>query len=597
MKFNEETFRYTTTTPSISFSVNPNPRREISRRRNDSVKSDRKVRNSERRKDSSLNSTKTSSEKNKKSNEKFVNSKESLESLSNHKTSLVEVVVTGNDVNDKINVAISKTEEISQKSPEKLKSVKALETVEEKSPIKPSKCIEPFKLELKIERKKSPKRIEKPKVNIFLEDSDEVDEFESSAIEVISKWSSPPRLSNEDKVPRIVPAPIMELKTLNPNMPVVVESPERSPVFPIPRTASLFESSSATMEKSLTPSPPSKPTKVRNVCSFLSDIASGNMFSGLGLGSGLYDDKDTSTGLSLDDYKLEQDLELPEIKQLERSIKLDIESIMEPDTTAGKSLEKALVKSATTPSDSSDSGDSDSDTSSSSSDSSDDTTSESEESSEESSDDDVPSFTRGFGRFDASSMPMVTQIKPVVTPATPMPQAAAVMSRFQPQQSVIKPPILATNITGPFYAPNSVHTLPTATTPFTFGLSTFPIPFKIYSLRDNTNGDMVFPSPIQPLVAVTTPTVEKSTEKEKRSERDKRERERKRSRSHSRDRDKKRAKDDRKKSPPRKRSLSPSKKRHSDDRSRQAEERKDARRRDSSPRHSSHSSRTSHGSR
>lgn len=601
IKFIGDTFRYTKTLPSVSFSVNPNPRRDISRRRNDSVRSDKKARDSERRK---VSPKRTKEKTSKKSDEKISKpeTKESLES--NHKTpSSKEVEVKQNENADKINVSIVETEEATQqKSPVKLKANNTPDKDEVKSPTKPSKSNEPFKLELKIERKKSPKRIEKPKVNIFLEDSDEVDEFESSAREVISKWSSP-ILLNEDKVPEIVPAPIVETKTNDPKIPEVVESPERSPVFPISHSANIFEPSSVTMEKSPTPSPPLKPTKVRNVCSFLSDIASGSMFSGLGLGSGMYDDRETSAGLNLDDYKVEQERELPEIKQLERSIKLDIESIMEPDTTAGKMLEKALAKSATTPSDASDSDESDSDTSSSS-DSSDDTTSESEESSEESSDDDVPTFTRGFGRFDASSMPMVTQIKPTSVPATPTTQAA-VVSRFQPQQSVIKPPGLATNLIRPFYAPNLapnyVQTLPTATAPFTVGMGSlsFPIPFKIYSLRDNTNCEMVFPSPVQPVVAVTTPTADKSSsEKERKTERDRRDRERKRSRSqsHSRDRDKKRVKDDRKKSPTRRRSQSPNKKR-SDDRGRQIEERKDSRRRDSSPRHSSHSSRVSYGSR
>lgn len=599
-------FRYTKTLPSVSFSVNPNPRRDNRRKQNDSVKSVKKSRDSERRKVSPKRS-KGPKEKTSKNSEEKISKPEIIESLeSNHNKSSTskEIEVKQNQNDIEINLSIvDKIEETQQKSEAELKIIKSPEKVEENSPIKSSKLIEPFKLELKIERKKSPRKIEKPKVNIFLEDSDEVDEFESSAREVISKWSSP-LLTNDDKVPKIVPAPNVETKTPDLKIPEMVESPERSPILPIPLTANIFKTSSVTMEKSPTPSPPLKPSKVRNVCSFLSDIASGSMFPGLGLGSGLYDERETSAGLNLEDYKLEEERELPEIKQLERSIKLDIESIMEPDTTAGKMLENALAKSETTPSDASESDDSDSDTSSSS-DSSDDTTSESEESSEESSDDDVPTFTRGFGRFDASSMPMVTQIKPVTAPVTPISQAAAIISRFQPQQSAIKPPGLATNLIRPFYAPNLapnyVQTLPTATTPFTVGLGTlsFPIPFKIYSLRDNNNCDMVFPSPVQP-VAVTTPTVEKiSSERDKKSERDKRDKERKRSRSrsHSRERDKKRAKDDRKKSPSKRRSPSPNKKRHSDDRSRQTEERKDARRRDSSPRHSSHSSRVSHGSR
>lgn len=493
--------------------------------------------------------------------------------------------------------AVKSTSKSPLKSPVKLqkpaddeKIVKPSETSSEKSSEIFEKPSETLKVELKIERKKSPKRIEKPKVNIFLEDSDEVDEFESiiDAAQVKSKWSSPEVVKNNEEIPQIVPAPITEFKRILPEIPVVIESPEPSPVAQIPLSNNLFESTSLTIEKSPTPSPPPKPAKVRNVCSFLSDIASGNMFSGLGLGSGLYDEDNSIAGLNLENYKAETEVKVPEGKSL-NIIKFDVISLMEPDTTAER-VEKLQSRNVD-----SDSDESDSDSSDSSSSDSDDTTSESEVSSEESSDDEVPSFTRGFGRFDASSMPMVTQIKPTTVMPTPV-TTTVTTSRFQPQQSVIKPPGLVTNVTKPALYTPAIHqpVMPTVATPFSVGSFPFPIPFKIYSLRDCS---MVFPgSVVQPVVTpVPTPVSEKS---DKKSTIDRREKERKRSRSHSRERDKKRLKDDRRKSPaPRRRSQSPAKKRHSDDRPRQLDEKKDARIRDPSPRHASHSSRSSYGSR
>ena len=589
-------FRYTKTSPSISYAENPNSHRSKNNSEKKEVKSDEKTKKDDEKSKKNVKSSKDSKEKPKDSDKKLVKtpSKESLdvnnkkpESNEKHEPEVKKL----DEKNDKkIELDKEKQESVSKsplkpnKSPEKLKIPKTPEKLEEK----PS---EKLKVELKIERKKSPRRIEKPKVNIFLEDSDEVDEFEKITTEVKSRWSSPEMFKPVAEVPQIVPAPIVEYKMSDPEIPVVVESPERSPVIPN-LSNNIFDPSLVTMEKSPTPSPPPRPTKVRNVCSFLSDIASGNMFSGLGLGSGLYDNDSSIVGLklSLD----ETAAQLPEVKKLERKIIFETDKIMEPDTTADKLVDKAPEKVTSD----SDSDDSDSDTSSSSDSDSDDTTSESEDSSEESSDDDVPSFTRGFGRFDASSMPMVTQIKPTTAAATPTTHTV-VASRFQPHQSIVKPPGLLTSITKPtLYTPATVQAMPTVATPFSVGAFAFPIPFKIYSLRDN-NSEMIFPSSIQPPATVVTPsptpTSDKS-EKDKKSTSDKDRRERKRSRSHSRDRDKKRFKDDRRKTPPRKRSTSPSKKRHADDR-RQTEERKDSRRRDSSPRHSSHSSRSSHASR
>lgn len=472
------------------------------------------------------------------------------------------------------------------KSPEKQQKtpVKLPEISNEKSPEKAKK--ERLKVEMKIERKKSPKKIEKPKVNIFLEDSDEVNEFE--ALEVKSKWSSPLIVQQEDGIPQIVPAPTVEIKINSsflgiPN--AVVEPPEKSQSLPAQLTDNLFAASSVHIGKSPTPSPPPKPSKVRNVCSFLSDIASGNIFSGLGLGSGLYDDDSKNLGLKIKDSRAESEVKLPEVKKLNHKLNLDLDCIMEPDTTADKIVEKLPEKRPSSDGES-DSDDSDSDTSSSSDSDSDDNTSESEESSDESSDDEVPAFTQGFGRFNSSSMPMVTQMK-LSTFEAPAIQNATIPSRFQSHCNTVKPPGMLTRNQSqeskPCIYPNMAPALPTVQSPFTIGQLQFPIPFKIYSLRD-TNNSEVFPTAVQPIATVIPPA-----EEEKVAERDRRDK--RRSRSHSRERDRKRLKDDRRKTPPPPRRLSPSpnKKRQIDDR-----KQIDSRRMEPSPRHSS---RASHNSR
>lgn len=468
-------------------------------------------------------------------------------------------------------------------------SVKLPEISSEKSPEKVKK--ERLKVEMKIERKKSPKKIEKPKVNIFLEDSDEVNEFESVALEFKSKWSSPLIMKQEDEIPQIVPAPTVEIKINSsfPGIPAVVESPEKSPLLPALVTDNLFAASSVHIGKSPTPSPPPKLTtpKVRNVCSFLSDIASGNIFSGLGLGSGLYDDDSRNLELKINDSRAESEVKLPEMKKMNNKLNLDLDCIMEPDTTADKIVEKLPERRPTSDGES-DSDDSDSDTSSSSDSDSDDTTSESEESSDESSEDEVPAFTQGFGRFNSSSMPMVTQIK-LSTSEAPAIANAMIPSRFQSHCNIVKPPGMLTNPSKPCIYPNMAPALPTVQSPFAIGQLQFPIPFKIYSLRD-TNNSQVFPTAVQPMATVIIPA-----EKEKVPERDRREK--RRSRSHSRDREKKRLKDDRRKTPPPPRRISPT-----PNKKRQIDDRKsiDQRRMEPSPRHSSHSShssRASHNSR
>lgn len=484
-----------------------------------------------------------------------------------------------------------KTPELKSSPEKESKQFNITEDVVKKSPETPKKLTEKFKLklELKLDIKKSPKKLEKPKVNIFLEDSDEVDEFESATIvpEVKSRWSPPKPANSGNHLIKLVPTPIVELKKRN-AIPVVIESPEKSPIVPVPMPENIFESLEISKSPSL--SPPPKPTKVRNVCSFLSDIASGSMFSGLDLDNGFETSSHNNRiGLNID-YFGDKQAAQSESKKTEKAFLLE-DNKVEPDTTQ-KEMSKVLLSPSDK--DSSDD-DTDSDTSSSSSDS-DDTTSESEESSD-SSDEDVPTFSRGFGRFDSSSMPMVTQIKPATSAtvgvATPTP------SRFQPHQSLIKPPGLVTSIVKPtLYTPPSIPVMPTIGAPF--GIGNFPIPFKIYSLRETPGCEMVYPSaiPPAPVTPVSTPSSEKS-DKKPAPEKDKREKERRRSRtrSHSRERDRKRPTERRKSPPSRRRSPSPAKKRHIEDRSRQTDDRKDSRRRDPSPRHSSHSSRASHGSR
>lgn len=580
--------RQTKTTPSISYSENPNSLRGKNKQPRDNL--EKKIR--ENKKETSLSDKSSNNVKNEQCELSAVSeSSDPIVSLpSKQSPSLDKTQIKPEEDSSKV-----KTEEKSdskpsfksptkfQKSPEKFRTLEKLEetTIDKISKIKFENCLETklevkplekAKVELKIERKKSPKRIEKPKVNIFLEDSDEVDEFEKNAmLDVKCKWSSPEIKREVEKLPTIVPAPMKEFK-LNIGIPTVVESPERSPV-PEPLSDNMFESSSVLIGKSPTPSPPPNPTKVRNVCSFLSDIASGTMFSGLGFGSGLYDE---DSGLKEE----ESLLKLPLLKKRE-VLKIDLDSIMEPDTTADKIQEQTLTK-ASKSSDDSDSDDSDS---SSSSSDSDDTTSESEESSEESSDEDVPTFTGGFGRFDASSMPMVTQIKPLSTPSIAPTPTVAVPSLFQSHQSLNKTSGLLGSVVKPaFYSPAAIQPLPTAATPFP--QFQFPIPFKIYSLRD-VHSAIAFPTPVQPVAAVSTPANEKSEKEKKPAEKAQEKRDKDRKRSHSRERDRKR-KDERKKTPPRRRSPSPVKKRIVDDK-----RHSDSRRKDSN----SHTSRASHGSR
>lgn len=559
--------RYTKTTPSLAYSENPRRRSGSKREKSEQSKEPSKTVEQPPAEESPIKNT----------------------LVSDH----VEVAVEAKSLALEDQTPPPKLE---VKSPpnSQSKQFNIFENSVEKSPEAPKQLAEKFKLklELKLDIKKSPKKLEKPKVNIFLEDSDEVDEFESAAIvpEVKSRWSPPTAANTGNVVVKLVPTPIVELKKRN-AIPVVIESPEKSPVpvpMPVPMPEIIFENLEISKSPSL--SPPPKPTKVRNVCSFLSDIASGSMFSGLDLDNGFESNSHNRVGLNLD-YFGDKQASQSESKKVEKTFLLD-DNKVEPDTT-----QRDMSKTLQSPSDkdSSDDDDTDSDTSSSSSDS-DDTTSESEESSD-SSDEDVPTFSRGFGRFDASSMPMVTQIKPAGSAAevlsTPTP------SRFQPHQSLIKPPGLVTNIVKPaLYTPPSIPVMPTIGTPF--GIGNFPIPFKIYSLRETPGCEMVFPSPVQPaaVTPVSTPSSERS-DKKSAPEKDKREKERRRSRtrSHSRDRDRKRAAERRRSPASRRRSPSPAKKRHADDRSRQVDDRKDSRRRDPSPRHSSHSSRASHGSR
>lgn len=474
-----------------------------------------------------------------------------------------------------------------------------------------------------IERRKV-RKIEKPKVNIFLEDSDEVDEFENANIittlEVKSKWSSPDASVSkdneiefdDDKTKVFVPKTI-ESKDFNdrqPEIPVVVESPEQSPVL----NENIFESSSTSM-CSNSPSTGANKSGVKNVCSFLSDIESEGYLSGLSVKSGFsYDDDD--------DDKTRKDFKMDSNSFISNSNLFQINNT-EPDTTIEKSENKFSLEKTGGNSDS----DSDESESSSSSESSSDSSSESEEeSSDNTSDEETTAVVNrfgGFGRFDATSMPMVTQIKAATTQAIAVTPETPTTSRFQPHQSVIRPPGLLTNLTKPILYTPAMPAQQMISTPFMgpspiFGQAQFPIPFKIYSLRDAGSGGLVFPS-VNPTVFATPETFvssnkEKVREKDRRTE--KRDRDRHRSRSHSRDRerDRKKFKEDRRDSErrrtptrrrsvspkkrsvsprksPKRRSPSPLKRKHSEDK------RESVKKRDHSPKHSSHSSRSSHNPR
>lgn len=449
-----------------------------------------------------------------------------------------------------------------------------------------------------IERKKV-RKIEKPKVNIFLEDSDEVDEFENSiTLEVKSKWSSPvppPKLYDdfeEYTKPAIVPLlkeNIEKKKQNKIDIPVVIDSPEKSPITT--GSDSIFDTPSVvSLGKSSTP-------QVKNVCSFLTDLESEGYLSSL---SELYDNnnsdnEDVNEPIYLD--KVESATSLCNSKQ-------------EPDTTVDKLIDNTLVEIKDSDSES----DSDDESSTSSSSSSSSSSSESsEESSDESTDDETSKIVNifsGFGRFDATSMPMVTQIKPIgsaVQTAVPQP-TESVTTRFQPHQSIIRPPALVTNLTKPpLYTPSPCISTPNSvsSTPIVpaFGQSQIPIPFKIYSLRDAGNNGMIFPqaamsTSMQPPMTPSIPEKEKEKEKVKEKEKrpEKREREKHRSRSHSKERDRKKIKDDRRdyerrKTPPKKRTPSP-RRRSISPRRKHVDEKRDTKRRDFSPKH-----RLSHNSR
>lgn len=409
------------------------------------------------------------------------------------------------------------------------------------------------KIEIKIEKRKSPKRLEKPKVNIFLEDSDEVDEFEKvSTFEVPSKWSSPPRLKKENSVCKIleplVSLPTEETNKFNhPAIPEVVESPERSPIpSPVDNVFTIAKS----------PTPPPKPNPhVRNVCSFLSDIASGNFFSDF------LSDNAGACGLNIQPYKTD-------------------DSPVEPDTTVAKSSDQN--SDIDDDSDASDSDDSDSSDTSSSSDSDTTSSSESEEESEDSDDGiEIPTFS-GFGTFNSSSMPMVQQIKPMSAPLTPASSTSTVSPQIPAKIGPFsKPPNL--------YTPSPIKSLQSNPIPFVMpafnaNIPGMQIPFKIYSLRDTAN---IFTPPTTPISTpvISTPSSDKSerkTDDREKSERRDKDRKRSRSRSLSRERDRKRIKDDKRKSPQRRKSPSPIRKRH--------EDRKDTRRREDDRRRDSHRS-------
>ena len=309
-------------------------------------------------------------------------------------------------------------------------------------------------------------------------------------MEVKSKWSSPvpPSKSyaddfeDEQKPPAIVPTKQNIEKKID--IPVVIDSPEKSPITT--GSDSIFDTPSASLNKSSTP-------QIKNVCSFLTDLESEGYLSSYSEPyDGNSDDEDVNESIIAE--KVESATNLFSINQ-------------EPDTTVDK-LENKFVEIKDSDSES----DSDDDESSSSTSSSSSSSESSEESSDESTDDETSKIVNifsGFGRFDATSMPMVTQIKTISSAQTTPAPTESVTTRFQPHQSIIRPPALVTNLTRPplytptcISAPNNIQASPIIPP---FGQSQFPIPFKIYSLRDAGNNGMIFPQAAMAMQPPVTP--------------------------------------------------------------------------------------------
>lgn len=294
------------------------------------------------------------------------------------------------------------------------------------------------------------------------------------------------------------------------SVPVVVESPPRSPVLQLPSTSN-FTSSSLFREKA-----------VRNVCSFLSDIESEGYLSSFSLLNDLDNDDQSDT---------------------EKKTTVENSNILSSTLDEDCQNKERVINS-----------DEDDDTSSTSSSTSSDSSSTSSESDEESSDtssnEDITPFSSGFGRFSSdSSLPFSVPLAEITKTTLEMQAKSLEISSISKPSlfttaACIKPSQIALK-TG-LIAPN------------------FAVPFKIYSIRDISAAQLSLPSVTSTLqISTEVKSISKESKVSERAREEKRSR-KSRSRSLERrrsiDREVRNKKFDRRKSPPsmtKRRSISP----------------------------------------
>lgn len=320
------------------------------------------------------------------------------------------------------------------------------------------------------------------------------------------------------------------------DIPVVVESPTRSPILQLPSSSTA--SNTLFHEKNR-----------RNVCSFLSDIESEGYLSSFSL---------------LNDLESEDDegAECAENTNKFSSVSKETSEILSSTTVEQNSQNVDLSSSDD---------DEDDTTSSSETSSSDDdslSSSSEEESSDTSSNEDLTHLSSsGFGRFSSSESILPFNV-PFTTKTITQTTTTTDMQTKSLENSIIKPPLFTA---APCIRPSQIALKSGTLIP-----SNFAVPFKIYSIRDFSTAQFsqpIFSTPLQSQVtlpqAKASPKETKPDEKEVKSDKDHGFKDEKRSRKsrsrsferrRSAEREQRNRKNDRRRSPPsvsRKRSISP----------------------------------------